>query len=471
MVSFWKSAFLVNGGGYADYKRQAFVRRRDKKNKRSGVRRDIGAAGMYQASMGSASSLPDSGSQPGGGMRFGAGGGMQFGIRGGGPAGMQSPGGGAGGMSFGGPAGMQSPGGMGGASGGPQPNGNMPFGPMGGFGGPQSVGGHGMPSPGGGPGMYGGMGGLGGKGKPFGGGGPGMGSATSQQANVPMSKVTQVAENIRNGKADDKVNEHFEKVRLGTVRSVQQQLPQPAQQPAVTAPAPQYGGYASSSSQAYKQSAASPPPPQQYGYASSSSQAYKQDVASPPAPQQYRYASSSSQAYKQSVASPPAPQQAYPPAPTYSAPTSMYGGHQYATTHTTTMTSTSSSSTQQAQQGYGVQSPGASYGYAQPLQQQLPAAGQPPLQLTEAPYDPNTIANFNQQGGGEQYDYPGSPQPVVAYAGGQEYGTSPQEYEQPLESPEYGGYDQYEQDAAAPEQPVASTKAKKKKTSSKTTKK
>ncbi|TKA73006.1 hypothetical protein B0A55_05202 [Friedmanniomyces simplex] len=272
--------------------------------------------------------------------------------------------------------------------------------------------------------------------------------ATSQQANVPMSKVTQVAENIRNGKADDKVNEHFEKVRLGTVRSVQQQLPQPAQQPAVTAPAPQYGGYASSSSQAYKQSAASPPPPQQYGYAGSSSQAYKQ-----------------------SVASPPAPQQAYPPTPTYSAPTSMYGGHQYATTHTTTMTSTSSSSTQQAQQGYGVQSPGASYGYAQPLQQQLPAAGQPPLQLTGAPYDPSTIANSNQQGGGEQYDYPGSPPPVMAYAGGQEYGTSPQEYEQPLESPEYADYDRYEQDAGAPEQAVASTKAKKKKTSSKKTKK
>ncbi|KAK1080466.1 hypothetical protein LTR33_005524 [Friedmanniomyces endolithicus] len=388
---------------------------------------------------------------------------------------------------------------------------------------------------------------------------------TSQQKNIPVALVDDVAGNIRSGKVDDKVREHFEKVRMGTIQTMQlppPQLPQPVQQQAMT-PAPQYG-HASSSS--YQQSIASPTPqyahpqppasqPQrlqlqqsvqqqamtpapQYGYASSSS--HQQSVASPapqyaqpqipgyqrqptqtvqptvatpasqygyasssshqqgvtsPAPQyvlpqtpayqpqppppvqqpvttpapQYGYASSSS--YGQGVSS-PAPQYAYPQSPTYqpqhAQQTAMFGGHQFATTQMTTTTSTSSSS-QQAQQGHIAQTPGANSGYTQ-QQQQLPAAGQAPLQLTAAPYDPNTVANFSQQGGAaQQYGYPGSPQPVIAHAGQQfadqqAYGANAQSYGQAMQSP---GYDQYGQNTGPPEVEASSSKIKKKSKKSK----
>ncbi|KAK1063612.1 hypothetical protein LTR74_009356 [Friedmanniomyces endolithicus] len=387
---------------------------------------------------------------------------------------------------------------------------------------------------------------------------------TSQQKNVPVAQVDEVAENIRSGKADNMVKEHFEKVRTGTIQTMQlppPQLPRPVPQQAMT-PAPQYG-YASSSS--HQQSVASPAPqyahpqlplatrPQQpaqqqqamtpapqYGHASSSS--YQQSVASPapqyaqpqvpgyhrqppqpvqqtiaaPAPQygsasssshqqgvtspspqyalpqtpayqpqppppvqqpvttpapQYGYASSSS--YQQGVAS-PTPQYAYPQSPAYqpqrAAQTAMFGGQQYATTQTTTTTSTSSSS-QQAQQGHIAQTPGVNNAYAQPMQQQqLPATGQPPLQLTAASHDPNTVANFNQQGGAaQQYGYPGSPQPVVAHAGQQfadqqAYGAGAQGYGQAMQLP---SYDQYGQNARPPEVEASSSKIKKKSKKSK----
>ncbi|TKA46074.1 hypothetical protein B0A54_02881 [Friedmanniomyces endolithicus] len=341
---------------------------------------------------------------------------------------------------------------------------------------------------------------------------------TSQQRNVPVAQVDEVAENIRSGKADNMVKEHSEKVRMGTIQTMQlppAQLPKPVPQQAMT-PAPQYG-YASSSS--HQQSMASPAPqhahlqlPQamqppksvqqqqamtpapQYGYASSSS--HQQGVTSPspqhalpqtpayqpqppppvqqpvttPAPQ-YGYASSSS--YQQGVAS-PTPQYAYPQSPAYqpqrASQTAMFGGQQYATTQTTTTTSTSSSS-QQAQQGHIAQTPGANSGYGQPMQQQqLPAAGQAPLQLTAAPHDPNTVANFNQQGGvAQQYGYPGSPQPVVAHAGQQfadpqAYGAGAQGYGQAMQSP---SYDQYGQNAGPPEVEASSSKIKKKSKKSK----
>ncbi|KAK1822638.1 hypothetical protein LTR12_002985 [Friedmanniomyces endolithicus] len=387
---------------------------------------------------------------------------------------------------------------------------------------------------------------------------------TSQQKNVPVAQVDEVAENIRSGKADNMVKEHFEKVRMGTIQTMQlppPQLPQPVPQQAMT-PAPQYG-YASSSS--HQQSMASPAPqhahlqlpqvmqPQkfvqqqqamtpapQYGSASSSS--HQQSMASPapqyaqpqvpgyqrqlpqpvqqtvaaPAPQygsasssshqqgvtslspqyalpqtpayqpqppppvsqqpvttpapQYGYASSSS--YQQGVASPTL-QYAYPQSPAYhpqrASQTAMFGGQQYATTQTTTTTSTSSSS-QQAQQGHIAQTPGANSGYTQQQQQQLPAAGQAPLQLKAAQHDPNTVANFNQQGGAaQQYGYPGSPQPVVAHAGQQyadpqAYGASAQGYGQAMQSP---SYDQYGQNAGPPEVEASSSKIKKKSKKSK----
>ncbi|KAK1074254.1 hypothetical protein LTR12_002254 [Friedmanniomyces endolithicus] len=387
---------------------------------------------------------------------------------------------------------------------------------------------------------------------------------TSQQKNIPVAQVDEIAENIRSGKADNMVKEHFEKVRMGTTQTMQlqpPQLPQPVPQQAMT-PAPQYG-YASSSSHqqsvaspaqqyAHPQPPASQPQPQQplqqaamtpapqYGYASSSS--HQQSAASPapqyPQPQipgyqqqpaqpvqrtiaapasQYGYASSFS--HQQGVAS-PAPQHALPqtpayqpqpsrsiqqpvptpapkygyasssshgqgitsPAPQYACPqnpvyqpqraaqTAMFGGHQYATTQTTTTTSTSSSS-QQAQQGYIAQTPGANSGYTPRMQQQqLPAAGQAPLQLTAAPHDPNTVANFNQQGGAaQQYGYPGSPQPVVAhagqqFAGQQAYGAGAQGYGQAMQSP---SYDQYGQNAGPPEVEASSSKIKKKSKKSK----
>ncbi|KAK0940439.1 hypothetical protein LTR48_004016 [Friedmanniomyces endolithicus] len=387
---------------------------------------------------------------------------------------------------------------------------------------------------------------------------------TSQQKNVPVAQVDEVAENIRSGKADNMVKEHFEKVRMGTIQNMQlppPQLPQPVPQQAMT-PAPQHGyassslhqqsmaspapqhahlqlpqamqppksvqqqqavtpapqyGYASSSS--HQQSMASPapqyaqpqipghqrqpsqtvqqtvaPPASHYGYASSSS--HQQGVTSPapqyalpqtpayqpqppppvqqpvttPAPQ-YGYASSSS--YQQGVAS-PTPQYAYPQSPAFqpqrASQTAMFGGQQYATTQTTTTTSTSSSS-QQAQQGHIAQTPGANSGYGQPMQQQqLPAAGQAPLQLTAAPHDPNTVANFNQQGGAaQQYGYPGSPQPVVAHAGQQfadpqAYGAGAQGYGQAMQSP---SYDQYGQHTGPPEVEASSSKIKKKSKKSK----
>ncbi|KAK0985821.1 hypothetical protein LTR91_010403 [Friedmanniomyces endolithicus] len=380
---------------------------------------------------------------------------------------------------------------------------------------------------------------------------------TSQQKNVPVAQVDEIAENIRSGKADDKVKEHYEKVRLGTIQTMQlppPQYPQPVQQQAMT-PAPHYGNASSSSHQQsvaspapqyaqpqlsqatqpqqpvqqqamtpapqydyastseHQQSVASPAPqysqsqipgyqrqpPQpvqqmavapasQYGYASSSS--HQQGVTSPAPqhaiPQTPAYQPQSSQPVQQVVTTPapqygyaslsshgqqgmtsPAPQYAYPQSPAFqpqrASQTAMFGGQQYATTQTTTTTSTSSSS-QQAQQGQIAQTPRANNGYPQQQQQQLPPAGQVPLQLTAAPHDPSTVANFNQPGGAaQQHGYPGSLQPVVAYAGqqfaGQQpYGADAQGFGQAMQSP---GYDQYGQNTGPPEVD-ASSKIKKK---------
>ncbi|KAK0973346.1 hypothetical protein LTS01_014611 [Friedmanniomyces endolithicus] len=166
MVGFWKSAFLVNGGGSADYQRQAFVRRRDKKGKQSGMPQGWGAGSASQHSMASAfssyPSIPD--------WR------MQLSML----QSMQIPSGSASGMSPSEAAGMLGFGGAGGGGGlnSPQLNGSMPSGLMGGLGGPiepQASGAMGIPLGGGGGGMHGSMGGLGGNGMPFGGGGPDMG--------------------------------------------------------------------------------------------------------------------------------------------------------------------------------------------------------------------------------------------------------------------------------------------------------
>ncbi|KAK0932258.1 hypothetical protein LTR91_010400 [Friedmanniomyces endolithicus] len=166
MVSFWKSAFLVNGGGSADYERQAFVRRRDKKGKQSEMPREWEYSGASQNSMGSAfSSYPSAFDWQ-----------MQLNML----QPMQIPGGSASGMSPGEAAGMPNFGGAGGGGGlnSPQLNGSMLSGSMGGLSGPSdppSSGAIGMPFGGDGGGMHGGMGGLGGNGMPLGDGGPGMG--------------------------------------------------------------------------------------------------------------------------------------------------------------------------------------------------------------------------------------------------------------------------------------------------------
>ncbi|KAK0940436.1 hypothetical protein LTR29_008024 [Friedmanniomyces endolithicus] len=141
MVGFWKSAFLVNGGGSADYQRQAFVRRRGKKGRQSGMPREWDPNGASQNSMASAfSSYP---SIPDWQMQLNM---LQA---------MQIPSGSASGMPPGGAAEMPGFGGFGGGAGlnSPQLNGSMPPGPMGGLGGPsdpQSSGAMGMPSGGGG---------------------------------------------------------------------------------------------------------------------------------------------------------------------------------------------------------------------------------------------------------------------------------------------------------------------------------
>ncbi|KAK5706778.1 hypothetical protein LTR97_001770 [Elasticomyces elasticus] len=196
----------------------------------------------------------------------------------------------------------------------------------------------------------------------------------SEQKNIPEAQVAKIAENIRSGECDDAVIKHFESVRSGTLQSTQQQT-QPLQQAPHQPSAPQTPYEQPAAQMPYQQ-----PPPQT---------PYQQPVASP-APQQ-------------TFTQTPGYQQHFMPQ------TSMYTALQPATTTTTATTSSSSQ-----QQMYGAQTPGVGYGYASPMpQQQNLQAPQAPLQLTQAPHDPNTIANFNQPGAAQQN--PGTPQPAMAY--------------------------------------------------------
>ncbi|KAK5741189.1 hypothetical protein LTR17_004129 [Elasticomyces elasticus] len=190
----------------------------------------------------------------------------------------------------------------------------------------------------------------------------------SEQKNIPEAEVARIAEDIRSGKSDNQVTQHFERVRSGTLQTTQQQ-PQPSQQqPQTPQPAP------------YQ------PPVPQKPYQPPAQTPYQQPVATP-APQQ-------------TFAQTPGYQQFVP---------SMYTALQHATTTTTATTSSSSQ-----QQAYGVQVPGVGYGYASPMpQQQHLQAPQAPLQVTQGPHDPNTVANFNQPGAAQQN--PGTPQPAMAY--------------------------------------------------------
>ncbi|KAK3638199.1 hypothetical protein LTR56_013228 [Elasticomyces elasticus] len=201
---------------------------------------------------------------------------------------------------------------------------------------------------------------------------------TSEQKHFPEAEVARIAEDIRSGRNDNQVMQHFERVRSGTLQTTQQHPQPPQQQPQPPQQQPQQ-----------------PQPPQQAPY-------------QPPAPQT-PYQPPAQTPYQPPVAT-PAPQQTFTQTPGYQQfVPSMYISQQHATTTTTATTSTSSQ-----QQTYGAQDPGVGYGYASPMpQHQHLQAPQAPLQVTQGPHDPSTIANFNQPGAAQQN--PGTPQPATAY--------------------------------------------------------